>query len=175
MKRADIWTCKQVDLLQRNYKTMNVEDLAKLVKRTPKAVQQKMHKLGLKKGWAQVEWTPQMLKLLRDFFPTMFNEALAKWIGVSPRTLIRKARKLGLEKQEGFLEKRRDDIQRKAGEARKARGDVGGTWFKKGVHSNPAGEFKKGHVETPETKAKRSAALKATWAHKKKMKRLGLS
>ncbi len=175
MKRADSWTCKQVDILQRNYKTMSVEELAKLTKRTPHAVQQKMHKLGLKKGYAHIEWTPQMLKLLRDFFPIMFNEALAKWIGVSQRTLIRKARELGIEKQEGFLEKRRDDIVRRASEARKARGDVKGTWFKKGIRSNPAGEFKKGHVESPETKAKRSAALKATWAYKKKMKRLGIS
>ena len=115
-----------------------------------------------------------MLKLLRDFFPTMFNEALAKWIGVSPRTLIRKARELGIEKEPGFLQKRKDDIHRRAGDALRERGDREGTWFKKGIRHNPAGEFKPGHKESPETKAKRSAALKAAWARKKKLKRLGL-
>lgn len=169
------WTPKELDTLRREFPKRSNDEMAKLLpKRSRGAIIQKAHKLGVKKQRYGIEWTPQMLKLLHMFFPTMFNDALAKWLGVSPRTLIRKARELGLEKEPGFLEKRKDDIQRKAGDARRQRGDREGTWFKKGIRHNPAGEFKPGHKETPETKAKRSAALKATWAHKKKLKRLGL-
>lgn len=116
-----------------------------------------------------------MLNILRDFFPSMFNKPLAKWLGVSQRTMLRKARELGLEKREGFLEDRRKDIQRLAGEALRARGDREGTWFKKGIHYNPDGEFKPGHRESEETKAKRIASFKETHQRKKKLKKLGLS
>ena len=175
MKRADCWTQKELDILRREYPKRTNEEMTKLIKRGQKAIEQKAHKLGLKKERYGTEWTPQMLKLLRDFYPRMFNEALAKWIGVSPRTLIRKARELGIEKEPGFLDKRRADISRKAGEALRRRGDLEGTWFKKGHRANPDGEFKPGHQESPETKAKRAAALKATWDRKKKLKKWGLT
>lgn len=169
------WTPKELDTLLREFPKRTNDEMVKLLpKRSRGSIIQKASKLGLKKQRYGIEWTPQMLKLLHMFFPTMFNDALAKWLGVSPRTLIRKARELGLEKEPGFLEKRKDDIQRKAGDALRQRGDREGTWFKKGIRHNPAGEFKPGHKESPETKAKRSEALKATWARKKKLKRLGL-
>lgn len=169
------WTFKELDTLRREFPKRTNDEMVKLLpKRSREAIIQKASKLGLKKQRYGIEWTPQMLKLLHMFFPTMFNDALAKWLGVSPRTLIRKARELGLEKEPGFLEKRKDDIQRKAGDALRQRGDREGTWFKKGIRHNPAGEFKPGHKESPETKAKRSEALKATWARKNKLKRLGL-
>lgn len=168
------WTYKELDTLRREFPKRSNAEMAKLIKRSQQAITQKASKLGLKKESYGIEWTPQMLKLLRQFFPIMFNEALAKWIGVSQRTLIRKARELGIEKEPDFLQKRKDDIQRRAGDALRQRGDLEGTWFKKGVRHNPDGEFKPGHKESPETKAKRSAALKATWARKKKLKTLGL-
>lgn len=162
------WTCGEISVLYRDYPVMDTEELAKKLKRSKQAVLVKASKMGLKKKKpAGIEWTPTMLNTLRHFFPTMFNRTLAQWIGVSPRTLIRKARELGIEKEEGFLDKKRDKISKLAGEAIKARGDVNGTWFKKGVHQNPAGEFKKGHQESEETKAKRSAALKAAYKRKK--------
>lgn len=175
MRREDCWTQKELDILRREFPKRTNEEMTKLIKRNQKAIEQKAHKMGLKKVRYGIEWTPQMLKLLRDFFPVMFNEALAKWLGVSKRTLIRKARELGLEKREGFLEDRRKDIQRMAGDALRARGDREGTWFKKGIRYNPDGEFKPGHKESAETKAKRIAAIKETNLRKKKLKRLGLS
>lgn len=174
MKRKDIWTCKELDILRREFPKRTNAEMAKLIKRSPTAIVQKASKLGIKKQHYGIEWTPQMIKLLRDFFPVMFNEALAKWIGVSQRSLIRKARELGIDKAPDFFEKRRQDISRKAAEALKERGDREGTWFKKGVRHNPAGEFKPGHKESPETKAKRSAALKAAWAQKKKLNKSGI-
>ena len=80
--------------------------------------------------------------------------------------LRRIARELGLEKKPGFLQERRRDIQRLAGDAIR-RSDHKNTRFKKGVHYNPAGEFKPGHVESPETKAKRSESLKYAWKVRK--------
>lgn len=175
MKRDDQWTCKELDLLRRNYTKMTNQELAQMLKRSLSAVNRKAHLLGLKKERYGIEWTPTMLKILRDHFPSMFNKPLAKWLGVSQRTMLRKARELGLEKREGFLKDRQKDIQRMAGDALRARGDREGTWFKKGVHYNPDGEFKPGHKESAETKARRSAALKETHQRKKKLKRLGLS
>lgn len=175
MRRADQWTCKELDLLRRNYQKMSNQELADMLGRSLSATNMQAYKMGLKKKNYGIDWTPQMLKLLRDFFPSMFNKPLAKWIGVSQRTMIRKARELGLQKREGFLESRRADISRMAGEALRKRGDREGTWFKKGHHPNLAGEFKAGHKETPETKAKRIKSLKATHKRKKEPKRLGLS
>lgn len=175
MRRENLWTCKELDLLRRNYTKMTNQELAQMLKRTERAVNTKACHLGLKKERYGIEWTPQKLKILRDFFPDMFNKPLAKWLGVSVRTMLRKARELGLEKREGFLEDRRKDISRMAGEALRARGDLEGTWFKKGHHANPDGEYKPGHKESAETKARRSAALKETHLRKKKLKRLGLS
>lgn len=175
MKRKDQWTYKELDLLRTNYTKMTNQELAQLLKRTVSAVNMKAYLLGLKKGHYGTKWTPQMIKTLTDFFPHMFNKPLGKWLGVSQRTMLRKARELGLEKRDGFLEDRRKEIQRMAGEALRARGDREGTWFKKGVRYNPDGEFKPGHKESEETKAKRIASLKETHQRKKKLKRLGLS
>lgn len=163
IRREDQWTCKELDLLRRNYTKMTNQELARMLKRTVGAVNMKAYSLGLKKEHYGIEWTPQMLKILRDFFPMMFNKPLAKWLGVSQRSMIRKARELGLEKREGFLKDRRKEIQSMAEESRRKNPDDGrqAHYFKKGVRANPAGEFKKGHTESPETKAKRIAASKA--------------
>lgn len=137
-----------------------------MLNRSVQAVAVKASKLGLKKNNYGIVWTPRMLKLLNDYFPTMFDEPLAKWIGVSKRTLIRKARELGLEKKDGFLQDRRKDINELARIALKRRTDIPSR-FQKGIRHNPAGEFKKGHKESPETKAKRSASLKLAWKRRK--------
>lgn len=162
MKRDDLWTCKELDLLRRNYTKMTNQELAKTLKRTLSAINKKAHDLGLKKAYYGIEWTPRMLKILRDFFPIMFNKPLANWLGVSQRTMARKARELGLQKRDGFLDDRRKEIQIRAEESRKKKPDRRAEYyFKKGVRANPAGEFKPGHKESEETKAKRIASLKA--------------
>jgi hypothetical protein len=62
----------------------------------------------------KIEWTPEMIHRLKFEFKYAYNRALAIDLGVSPRSLIRKARELGLEKEEGFLEKRKEQIQKMA-------------------------------------------------------------
>ena len=114
-----------------------------------------------------------MLKLLRDYFPTMTNYSLAKLIGVSHRTMIRKARELGLEKADDFMEINRKSISESISAGVRRHGPQP-THFQKGVRANPDGEFKPGHRESPEVKAKRSASLKETWKRKKILKRYGL-
>jgi hypothetical protein len=160
------WTYMDEEKLRTLYQSCTCEEIARKLGRTVRATFVKAQRMGLKKHHHGTEWTPRMLKLLNDFFPIMFNKPLAQWIGVSPRTLIRKARQLGLEKRPGFLEDRRHDIAKLASEGLKRCGNVPSR-FPKGVRSNPAGEFKKGHVESPETKAKRSEAMRRYWRYRK--------
>lgn len=105
-----------------------------------------------------VFWNKDMLDYLKQHFATTLNEELAGCLGVSPRTMIRKARELGLQKDEKWLAAVWEERRKMATVESKRKGFPSG--FKKGVHSNPEGEFKKGHVESDETKAKRIASVK---------------
>lgn len=67
-----------------------------------------------RKARLKIEWTPEMIQRLRYEFPYAYNRVLSKELGVSPRSLIRKARELGIEKEDKFLEKRQNEIQRMA-------------------------------------------------------------
>ena len=153
----------EIGILREMFPTKSNAEIAKRLNRSKDAVMTFAYKIGLRKEKHPTYhiWTPQMLKLLTTFFPTMFNKPLAKWIGVSQRTMIRKARELG-----GFLDKRRKDISQLAGEALRRKENVSSR-FKKGERFNPSGEFKKGHIESPETKEKRIAALKESWRRRK--------
>lgn len=62
----------------------------------------------------KIDWTPEMIRRLKFEFKYAYNKSLAIDLGVSCRSLIRKARELGLEKEEGFLEKRKLQIQKMA-------------------------------------------------------------
>jgi len=167
------WTPRDIDILRKEYPVRECEEVAAMLGRTTRATFVKAHHLGLKKGHFGIVWTPRMLKTLNDFFPIMFNKPLAAWIGVSERSLIRKARELGLEKRPGFLDDRREDIVELARTALKKAYREGRltSAFKKGERNYPAGEFKKGQVESPETKARRSASLKASWEKRKKQEK----
>lgn len=170
------WTQRDLDTIRREYPRRTAAEVARMLGRSETAICNRAYKLGLKKAHHGLTWTPQMLTLLRSLYPLTFNKPLAATLGVSWRSLVRKARELGLEKEPGFLEKRKEDIQDLAGDAiRRAyrEGRITNT-FKKGVRSNPAGEFKPGHVESPETKAKRIASYKRTLAKRKTAARLGL-
>ena len=160
------WTYMEEQYLRDEWNWHTIQQIADDLGRSYQATAVKASKMGLKKDHYGIVWTPEQLKLLRDHFPTMFNGPLAAWIGVSVRTMIRKARELGLEKRPGFLEDRRRDIQQLAREALRRSGKTGGR-FQKGIRNNPAGEFKPGHIESPETKAKRTEALKHSWKVRK--------
>ena len=116
-------------------------------------------------------WTYQDLVLLYQEFPVRKTAEVADMLGRSVTAVSVKASQLVLEKRPGFLEDRRRDITELAREGLKRTHRTSGR-FKKGVRSNPAGEFKPGHVESPETKAKRSAALKASWKYRKQREEL---
>lgn len=103
-----------------------------------------------------IHWTDEMLRRIRAEFPVRFANDLSADLGVSIRSLIRKARELGLEKEPGFNDKNRDEIARRSKEGMRRNPRK----YEKGAHTNPAGEFKPGHKESPETKAKRIASLK---------------
>lgn len=167
------WSWQDEFTLRHDFATTPTAELARRLGRSSQAVAVKASQLGLKKDHYGIDWTPAQLKQLRQYFPTMFNKPLARMLGVGLRTMIRKARELGLEKVPDFHERKRREINRLAGEAiRKSPNKQ--TRFKKGEHANPAGEFKKGHTESPETRAKRSATMKAVWARKKLLAKYGL-
>lgn len=106
----------------------------------------------------RIFWSKDMLDYLKQHYATTLNDELAGCLGVSPRTMIRKARELGLEKDKVWLRGVYEERRKMAQVECKRKGYPGG--FKKGVRYNPDGEFKKGHVESDETKAKRIAAVK---------------
>ena len=168
MSKAKSWSPMEIGILIDMFPSKSLSEISKRIGRSEWAIQNKAYKIGLRKNIHSniVQWTPERIKLLVTFFPTMFNKPLAKWIGVSLRTMLRKARELGLEKQEGFLEKRRKDISLLASEALRKKQNVS-TRFKKGERFNPDGEFKKGHKESEETKAKRIQSLKESWRRRK--------
>ena len=106
----------------------------------------------------RIFWSKDMLDYLKQNYATTLNEELAGCLGVSQRTLIRKARELGLEKDNDWLHRIWEERRLLATSTANRKGNPGA--FKKGVRYNPGGEFKKGHVESEETKAKRIAAVK---------------
>lgn len=105
-------------------------------------------------GYAtRIYWSKDMTDYLRRHFPTTLNDELAGCLGVSPRTLIRKARELGLQKDPIWLAAVWEERRRMAHSANKAHGYPNA--YKKGQRANPDGEFKPGHKESAETKARR--------------------
>ena len=106
----------------------------------------------------RIHWSKDMLDYLKQHYATTLNDELAGCLGVSPRTMIRKARELGLQKDKAWLSAVWEERRKMATVESKMKGYPGG--FKKGVRNYPDGEFKKGHVESDETKKKRSASLK---------------
>ena len=164
--RSRPWTYMDEQIMRNEWNRHTIKEVADMLGRSYQATAVKASKMGLKKDHYGIVWTPQQLKLLTTYFPTMFNKPLALWIGVSYRTMLRKARELGLEKKPGFLEERRRDISRLAGEAIRNSGNTS-TRFKKGVRNNPAGEFKPGHKDSPETKAKQAESLRYAWKQRK--------
>lgn len=164
------WTYNDIDILKRDFPVKPTEAVARELNRSARAVSVMAHKLGLKKSNYGIVWTGRMVKLLTDYFPIMFNDAVAKLVGVSVRSAIRKARELGLEKRPGFLEDRRRDIGERIRDAKRRNPCYAGC-LKKGEHRNPEGEFKKGHVESPESKAKRIASKKETERRKREAAR----
>lgn len=162
----------EIMMLQRDFPTTSVKILSKRLGRTERAINTFASKLGLKKVQYGLEWTPRMLSLLTKYFPTMFNRQLAQLIGVSMRSVIRKARELGLEKVPDFHQRKKKEIALLLS-AKQPKGDAP-TRIKKGEHRCPEHEFKAGHRETEEQKAKRIAAYKATMRRKKMLKAYGL-
>lgn len=106
----------------------------------------------------RIHWSPQMLAYLRRHYATTLNEELAGCLGVSPRTMIRKARELGLEKDPSWLRGIWDERRLMAHAVSRSKGYPGS--FRKGVRNNPEGEFKPGHRQPPEVRARHAEALR---------------
>ena len=106
----------------------------------------------------RIHWSKDMLDYLKQHYATTLNEELAGCLGVSRRTMIRKARELGLQKDKAWLASVWEKRRKMATVESKRKGFPSG--FKKGVRNFPDGEFKKGHIESEETKRKRIESVK---------------
>ncbi len=62
----------------------------------------------------KIFWTEAMIEKLTKEFPFRITIDICNEIGISLRSAIRKARELGLVKENGFLEKNRQEISRRA-------------------------------------------------------------
>ena len=92
----------------------------------------------------KITWTEEMIHRLKYEFKYAYNKSLAIDLGVSWRSLVRKARELGLEKEDGFLEKRKLQIQKMA----RAKRGTNPTKGLKGwcVPNSEATRFKPGNI-----------------------------
>lgn len=163
------WTYRELEQLRREYPVRRAEDIARDLGRPIRVVYVRAARLGLKKASYGLVWTPQMLTKIKAMFAITFDDSLARCLGVSKRSLIRKARELGLEKEPDFIAKRQAEINHRISESAK-RSTKTASRFKKG-HQSPETQFKPGHVQTPEVKAKRIASYKATIRRRKQQER----
>lgn len=104
------------------------------------------------KAGAHLYWSQTMLDMLRRYYATTSNKEMGDMLGMSSRTVCRKAKEMGLEKSRAYLLIHLVDNCRIMNIKNKQNGNP--TQFKKGVRSNPEGEFKKGHKLSEETRAK---------------------
>lgn len=125
----------------------------------------------------KIDWTLDMITRLKEEFPTRYNKELAEELKVSWRSLVRKARELGIEKENGFLEKRKPEIQAMAREAHPPhpfKGVKG--WC---VPNSEEYRFRKGQPSRmktdPELVQKVRAKRNTTIARERRRIRLGLS
>lgn len=125
---------------------------------------------------SQITWTPRMIDILREYYPTMFNHSLAKWLRVSVRSLQRKAKELSLAKVENFNKVRAEDISKLLSDAlKKCYAENGHPCaFKPGVHSNPEGEFQKGHRFPDNIENERKDKIRRTFKKRKLLQIYGL-
>ena len=106
----------------------------------------------------KIYWNKRMLDDLKRLYAKTQNKDLADILSVSMRTVIRKARELGLQKdpewQHGNTMRHLKMMQ--------LENMVHGikSPFQKGMHYSPETEFKPGHQESHEVKAKRIASMK---------------
>lgn len=106
----------------------------------------------------RIFWNRRMIDDLRRLYPTTKNMDLVDILGVSQRTLIRKARELGLHKDPEW---QHGNVVRHLHMAQLHNRVYGvKSPFRKGEHFSPENEFKSGHEESPESKAKRITSIK---------------
>lgn len=91
----------------------------------------------------KIHWNNDMLYMLRKYYPITDSNEVADMCGVSLRTVIRKAKELSIKKNPRWIiEKNRRGLF--FAKIANKKGNTG--QFKKGVHSFPDGEFKKGNL-----------------------------
>lgn len=115
------------------------------------------------KGGTPIQWTSEMINIIKEKFPNTFSIDIANNLNISIRSVIRKARQLGIEKEVNFLEKNKEEIQKRSRKNRptnKTKGLKG--WS---VPNSESTRFKPGNIppnKDPEILKKQVAARNET-------------
>jgi hypothetical protein len=96
LRKQKLWTKRDDKLLQRNCKKKSYVQLARMLDRTPRAIEKRAADIGLDRKFAW--WTGKELDLLVKNYPTMRTRELARLIGRSPEQVRMKAYVLGIRK-----------------------------------------------------------------------------
>jgi hypothetical protein len=100
------WTPREIRILKKFYCNSTTREVAEKLLRTPRAIEQKAHTLGLYKSIQQL-WSQDEVKRLRKFYPNMSSFKVAAKMGRTLRSIGMKASKLGLHKTKKYLKEQR--------------------------------------------------------------------
>lgn len=100
MKRT--WSTEQLALLDKEYSTANLTDLAIRLGKTPVAVKGKANMRKLRRSANARVWIPQRIEMLRELYSGHTNREIAKTIGVTENAVSGMAFKLKLKKSKEF-------------------------------------------------------------------------
>lgn len=90
------WTPMEIQILERFYGSIPVQEIADKLHRTYTSVLAKAHTLKL--GKARMRWSPLEIQILERFYSTIPSSAIADKLHRTERSVSRKAAKMGLRK-----------------------------------------------------------------------------
>ncbi|WP_257351471.1 endonuclease domain-containing protein [Pseudalkalibacillus decolorationis] len=89
------WSNSEIKFLEKHYKTLQLSQIAMILRKTPRSIEQKASRLGIRKT---KRWTTEDLTLLTVNYNLMSNPELADKLGRTVGSIERKARMLNLKK-----------------------------------------------------------------------------
>lgn len=97
------WNDEQFAILDSEYPTANLKDLAERLGKTPEAIKSKAIIRGLKRSPEIKVWNLEKVSLLKNLYPEHTNEEIAQELGSTESAVSGIAFKLGLKKSKEFL------------------------------------------------------------------------
>lgn len=96
------WSKKEVEFIKNNYKEMETKELAEHIDQTPRAIRNKLNRLGiylrdLKRGM-KYNWSEEDIEFLKSNYKDMIDQEIADKLGKSKAIVCNKRLELGLKK-----------------------------------------------------------------------------